>query len=277
MLLTLSNPKIIKGQPKGYLTAILHLAPHNLSGYNVCPMASAGCSEACLNLSGHGGMIPLGQETNRIQEARKARTVLFFEHRDQFMLDLLHDVRTVIKYADRQGLIPVFRFNGTSDIRWENMPIDGSRNIMEKFPSITFYDYTKLPNRKNLPANYSLTFSRSETNEMFIPMAISNGMNVAVVFRKGPAKIKVVKTYEQKLAEKIKRDAQKKNRKHTGRHRAKDYSWLPTSYMGYPVINGDETDLRFLDQKPCIVGLTAKGKAKYDTSGFCVDVLSEKK
>ena len=47
---------------------------------------------------------------------------------------------------------------------------------------------------------------------------------------------------------------------------------LPQTYLGKPVIDGDETDLRFLDPKGVIVGLKAKGKAKKDTSGFVVKI-----
>jgi hypothetical protein len=47
---------------------------------------------------------------------------------------------------------------------------------------------------------------------------------------------------------------------------------LPATFTiggkSFPVINGDETDLRFLDAKGVIVGLRAKGKARKDTTGF---------
>ena len=45
---------------------------------------------------------------------------------------------------------------------------------------------------------------------------------------------------------------------------------LPESYLGMPVISGDEDDLRFLDPPRYIVGLRAKGRAKKDTTGFVV-------
>ena len=82
-----------------------------------------------------------------------------------------------------------------------------------------------------LPSNYSLTFSRSETNETQCLEVLKRGGNVAVVFRSKA---------------------------------------LPTHWNGFKVINGDENDLRFLDPKGVVVGLTAKGKAKTDTSGFVV-------
>jgi hypothetical protein len=219
---------------KGFLSFILHLAPSNLSGYNVCPMASLGCIFGCLNTAGRGGFDP------RIPLARIRKTVMFMEQRETFMAMLVKDIEAGIRSAKRKRMRPVFRLNGTSDIRWETVAvtIKGKTypNIMTAFPTVTFYDYSKLFNRKNLPANYHLTFSRSEVNDSVIPTAMENGMNVAAVFstKKGKA--------------------------------------LPDTWNGIPVIDGDDTDLRFLDPRGVIVGLRAKGRAKKDTSGFVVKV-----
>ena len=54
-LLSVGNPKTLKGESVGYLTFILHLAPASLSGYNTCPKATEGCKAACLNTAGRGG------------------------------------------------------------------------------------------------------------------------------------------------------------------------------------------------------------------------------
>jgi len=109
--------------------------------------------------------------------------------------------------------------------------------LVEEFPDRQFYDYTKLPKPyQRVRKNYDITFSRSETNEKDCLDALANGINVAVVF------------------------STKKNQA------------LPDEYLGYEVINGDEHDLRFLDKKGVIVGLTAKGRAKKDTTGFVVQV-----
>lgn len=189
-LLTTSNQKIQKGQSKGYLTFILHLAPTKLSGYNTCPMATLGCAAACLNTAGHGGMFKKGETTNKVQEARKRKTVQFFEDRDTFMAQLVKDIRQGIMQAHKRNMTPVFRLNGTSDIRWELVPAGGAENIMKLFPYVQFYDYTKIPNRRNLPTNYHLTFSLAESNESDADLALENGMNVAAVFRKLPERFK---------------------------------------------------------------------------------------
>lgn len=226
-LLTTGNPKILKGTAFGYFTAILHFAPARLSGFNVCPMASLACTAACLNTAGRGGIIKKGETTNHIQVARKARTLFYFNETEKFMTQLAKEITNFVKLSATHGLTPAIRLNGTSDIRWENEKIGKFRNIMEMFPDVIFYDYTKIPNRRNLPSNYSLTFSLSEDNDGLAEKAMQNGMNVAVVFRK-----------------------------------------VPEKFMGRPVVDGDKSDLRFLDPKGVIVGLKAKGKAKRDTSGF---------
>jgi hypothetical protein len=180
-------------------------------------------------------MFKKGESTNHIQKARIRKTKQFFDQREWFLARIVKEIQNGIKYALAHNLIPVFRLNGTSDLPWEKfrVKLDGVeyRNLMEAFPEITFYDYTKIPNRK-VPSNYHLTFSRSAHNELNVVKAISSGTNVAVVF-------------DHKVP-------------------------MPETFLGRKVINGDETDLRFLDQKNVVVGLKAKGPAKKDESGFVV-------
>lgn len=226
-LLSTGNPKILKGEAKGFMTYILHLAPADVSGYNTCPKATAGCKAACLNTAGRGGMFKRGETTNVIQEARKRKTRMFFEDRENFLATLKADIRKAIKQAEKKGLIPVFRLNGTSDIAWEKY------GVIQEFPNIQFYDYTKMLNRKvKALANYHLTFSAADGNDADVDKAIEQGYNIATVFG-------IKKTLP-----------------------------MPEAYKGLPVFNGDESDLRFLDPKGVVVGLYAKGKAKKDTSGF---------
>jgi hypothetical protein len=223
-LLSTANPKIQKGTKLGYLSFILHLAPADLSGKNTCPKATAGCKSACLNTAGRGGMFKRGESTNAIQKARIRKTVQYFFDRDTFLADLEADIRKGIKFAEKQGLTPVFRLNGTSDLAVEKW------GIIEKFPTVQFYDYTKVLGRKvsHLP-NYHLTFSKADGNDADVARAIEQGYNIAAVFDD-----------------------------------------LPAEYMGRPVIDADETDLRFLDPQGSIAGLKAKGRAKKDYSGFVI-------
>lgn len=175
-LLTVGNTKTMKGEAFGYQTFILHLAPANLSGYETCPKRTAGCTAACLNTAGRGGMFKPGG-TNTIQEARKRKTRMFFEQREQFIDLLKKEITAAIKSSKKKNLVPVFRLNGTSDLSFEKY------GIFESFPDVQFYDYTKIIGRKvsHIP-NYHLTFSAADGNDKDVEKAIAAGMNVAVVF-----------------------------------------------------------------------------------------------
>ena len=181
-LLSTANPKIQKGTKLGYLSFILHLAPSTLSGKNTCPKATAGCIAACLNTAGRGGMFRKGETTNTIQKARIRKTKQYFDEREQFLADLEADIRKAIKFAEKQGLIPVFRLNGTSDLSVEKW------GIIEKFPTVQFYDYTKVLGRKvsHLP-NYHLTFSKADGNDADVAEALMQGMSVVAVYDEIPA------------------------------------------------------------------------------------------
>ena len=237
-----SNPKLAKGMGRGYLSYVLHLAPHTLSGYQVCPAAD-GCEIPCLNTAGHGGIAAGGVITyaalaagarNAVQAARIRKTRGFFEARSAFMADLVWDIEGALEEARRLGMRACFRLNGTSDIRWERVACARAgkayANIMAAFPRVQFYDYTKLSNRRDLPANYHLTFSLGVKNDLAAWAALGAGLNVAVVFDR--------------------------------------YRERPAEFMGRAVIDGDESDLRFADPLGVIVGLKSKGHARHDRSGF---------
>lgn len=246
-LLTPGNPKTEKGRGKGYWTFILHLAPASLSGWNVCAMATEGCKAACLNTAGRGGIMSnhgiltaadvANGIRNAIQHARIRRTQLFFGDKHGFMDLLIKEISKAIRLARKEGYTPVFRLNGTSDIRWESIPVAGAANVFAYFNDVQFYDYTKIANRKHIPANYSLTFSLADGNDAQAIAALQNGMNVAAVFR----------------------------------NKATVAHFETSGYLGAPVANGDETDLRFLDPAGHVIALYAKGNAKRDTSGFVRD------
>ena len=234
--LTTENAKTTKGESLGYLTAILYLAPSALSGRNVCSHASEGCILSCLNLAGMGAF-------SNVQDARIAKTREFFKSPKGFVETLAEDIAAAERKAERAGLELCVRLNGTSDLPYENLGGEAGVNLMRRFPHVRFYDYTKNPARVRaylagrLPANYSLTFSRSECNgETALELARA-GANVAVVF---------------------------------SCKRAED---LPAKWAGRKVIDGDLHDLRFLDGRGRVVGLRAKGPARRDDSGFVVQVM----
>ena len=187
-LLSTANPKIQKGTKLGYLSFILHLAPADLSGKETCPKRTAGCTAACLNTAGRGGMFKKGENTNMIQKARIRKTNEFFNNREQFMKDLYQDIVKAKKFAEKQGLIPVFRLNGTSDLSWEKYEVGTTGlNLFQLFPTVQFYDYTKVLGRKvaHLP-NYHLTFSKADGNDADVAEALMQGMSVVAVYDKIP-------------------------------------------------------------------------------------------
>lgn len=176
-----ANAKTAKNSSHGaYLSYILHLAPYNLSGHNVCPAASAGCAAACLNSAGRGAF-------SNVQAARVRKTLLLFKSRAEFVGQLGQDLNAVVCKSVKLKLKPVVRLNGTSDLDWTRIKLLDGRTVFEAYPDIQFYDYTKVLRRlydlKRRPiSNYHLTFSRSETNEADCIEALRLGYNVAVVF-----------------------------------------------------------------------------------------------
>ena len=237
-----TNAKTIKGDGSEYLTAILYMTPYKImidgKSFNSCAMAKqASCIDACLYTAGRGQM-------SNVQTARQRKAEWFYKDRVGFMKQLYEDIKKFQTYCHKRNIQPCVRLNGTTDIRWELIKI-GAYNIFDWFPEVQFYDYTKIANRKckDIP-NYHLTWSYSNANPEYAKLldkALEQGMNAAVVFRS----------------------------KDFGAYAAR-YS---VRWKDYPVIDGDQDDLRFLDPRGGhIVALYAKGKAKKDTSGFVQEV-----
>lgn len=219
------DAKTIKGERLGYLTAICYMIPSQ----RLCPFMSVECHKLCLRESGH-----LQFESTKI--AARAKVALYETDLAEFKRLARQGLDKLVRKAKKRNLNPACRFNGTSDIYAHKF----FRDIMDDYPTVQFYDYTKRPPQSwgTLPSNYHLTFSLSEDNLDHALKALDLGFNVAVPF----------------------------------------HGIVPTTYLGRPVISGDDTDLRFLDAAPrvndgkgVIVGLTAKGiarKAPYGQDHF---------
>jgi len=226
-----TDAKTTKGNGDKYETAIMYMQPWKSAGINVCANAEiAGCIDGCLFTAGRGAF-------SKVKQSRAKKTAWFAADRDGFMAQLIVDVTKFIKYCGKQGVTPVIRLNGTSDIRWERIPVGDYAHIFAAFPDVQWYDYTKIANRKcDDISNYHLTFSYSAANPLYakqVKIAMDKGMNMAVVWR--------------------------------------SVSVIPDNFMGRNVVSGDADDLRFLDPKGVMVSLYAKGRAKKDTSGFVQD------
>jgi hypothetical protein len=202
-------------------TYAIYLAPSNLSGYNVCSHATKECKLGCLNTSGRAGIEEFSGKT-MIHDCRVKKTKLFFQHPDFFMQWLIAEIKFYQRKAIKDGFFFSVRLNATSDLNWASIYFEG-KTIFNIFPEVAFYDYTKNHLKFiDKPLNYHLTYSFTGRNEELAKDLLSQGNNVAVVFK------------------------------------VKHESELPTQFLGYKVINGDLTDARFLDLSPCIVGLKWK-------------------
>ena len=226
---SVDNPKALKAQKLGWLNAINYMAPHRLAGVgDLCGNASPGCIALCLGEhSGNAALYPAVLQS-RIRKAR-----YFMQNRKAFIAEMNAHIARAVSAARAARLRLCVRLNGATDLAWEGL----SPSTFVDHPEVQFVDYTKSVKRAlahargQLPSNYHLTFSRSETNEADCQRVLAAGGNVAVVFAGA----------------------------------------FPSSYLGYPVIDGDQSDLRHLDPRNVVVALSPKGlKARRDQSGFVV-------
>ena len=222
-----TNSKTAKNSIK---TFILYLAPHNLNnkGLTLCKDASKGCIASCLYSAGRG-------KFSNVQNSRINKANYFVTDKKVFLIQLLKEIKREIKKASDKDEKIAFRLNGTSDIDFLyllNKNLDFDIELLN-YDKVYFYDYTKSIARAKRYKdfrNYTLTFSKSETNDKEVKEALNLGINVAAVFKDN----------------------------------------LPQKYKGTKVIDGDFSDLEMIKHKNIILGLKAKGDAKKDTTGFVI-------
>lgn len=240
-----SSVKIEKGLKKSYDTYIIYLSPYwSYNEYdNLCPSSSPGCRSTCLVTSGQ-------LKNPAPKQSQLDKTAFWLNAPETFLMEAHKEILAAEKSFKSTGKKFCVRMNGTSDIPFEykSYTFGGKKykNIMEAFPNVQFYDYTKIYARLGkTPFNYHLTFSASETNTAQWKDALKRGFQVAMVFGA--------------LAP--------KTDKKTGQYKRKPGN-IPTIYNGFKVVDGDETDLTFLQDPGVILGLRSKGKAENDITGF---------
>jgi len=233
---TSTSMKTRLSEENGTLTFCIYLSPADLSGYNVCP-CSKFCRRFCLNGSGLS-KIDILSGKNVIQKARMKKTIAFFENRTAFMVALVVEISRAEKKAKKLGLKFAVRLNGTSDLSPELFTLNG-KNILEIFSHVQFYDYTKVFHRVKLMEkypNYDVTFSFDGHNWDKCEKFLQKGGKAAVVF--------------------------------SGHS-------LPKFFHGFPIISGNDYDMRYLDPKGTIIGLSYHPVAADYVDGKFVEPVTD--
>lgn len=225
-----SSAKVKKGKKLQYDTLILYLAAADMSGFNICPQATEGCRRACLVDSGRARMITKGSKISSVNWARLKKTWLFFYNRHFFMSWLDAEISAHKTKAAKKGVKFAVRLNGTSDLNIKLFKVGGEL-LVQKHSDIQFYDYTKiskqLDNALDFP-NYDVTFSYANSSEHNNKLnafgALAMGLKISVVFDKS--------TFPNKE--------------------------FPYTFFGHKVVNGDTTDLTFLQDEGKVLALDFK-------------------
>ena len=233
-LLSSHTYKMTLGEGFGVLSKVMHLAPATESGVNTCPFAG-NCAGFCIKTIGQ-------MVTRGALRARVLRTLWWHLDPESFLEKLDAEIKQHGRRAARKGMHAAVRLNGTSDILWERF------GVPQRNPEITHYDYSKVPldRRRELPDNYSLTYSVSE---------VAGSMQRAIEYlRAGHTAAVVIQsktgtTRKQAVAE-VQRILER------------------GELLGFPVVNGDLHDIRFRDPAGSFVLLAAKGAAARDHTGF---------
>ena len=226
-LLTLPDANAKLAKSVGYYNAGISLSPASTSGHNVCSGSTKQCRAACIAFTGRSEDSPM------IQKVRINRTKLYATNKKEFWELLKPELYMVDRKAERLGVEVAFRPNIFSDQNWfKTLPI-----LFTTFPHWNFYSYTKVKSKVRqymngeLPDNYHVTYSWSERSNLDeVKQYLDSGVNVAVPF------------YDSGSLKGV----------------------IPKKWNGYKVINGDESDLRFLDPKGVVVGLKVKLPKKKD-------------
>lgn len=211
-------------------------AADNAYGLEVCnKQTSKFCRRLCLVSSGRNKLDYLSGK-HGIQDARNKRTMLYFSNRELFCKLLDVEIQRAKRKAERDGHIFAIRFNCTSDIPLTSLnKFPDGKNILERYSDVQIYDYTKRPMNLRISQqykNYHVVLSYYKGNDSLAKEWLANGGSIAVVFG------------------------------------VTNESQMPKTFFGYPVINGDKYDARFLDPKNCVVGLKYKvGKQDFKKIG----------
>jgi hypothetical protein len=170
---------------------------------------------------------------SNVQEARINKTKFWAFNRQGFYIQLANEILTIHDKAVKKGIKIAIRLNGTSDIDHIDLlkRYSGIDFLDSFYDNLLFYDYTK---------NYNIVRKYLNTKYHLTFSRSETNENDAFRLLKDGGNVAIV------------------------------FKTIPETWNGFKVINGDATDLRYFDPKNVVVGLTAKGDAKKDLSGFVV-------
>jgi len=223
-LLTYGTAKIDKSRANSNVwEGVVYMSPADES-------VPYGGANMCANATVGCKSLCLGKYAGRMHmpnamRARLNRTFLYLRERDRFYAQLGKEIDAHVRRCRRKGMRPAIRPNGAQDLRGLGAWV--ARYCAKKYGNeVAVYDYTKIaPSQID---GYHLTYSHSERPESLRVSLdwLARGGSVAVVFavRKGQP--------------------------------------LPESWHGYPVIDGDKSDARFMDAPGSVVGLRINGSFK---------------
>jgi ribosomal protein S18 len=170
---------------------------------------------------------------SNVQHSRINKAKFWAYDREAFYIQLANELMNIFDKSLKTGQKYAIRLNGTSDIDHLHLlkKYSGIDFLDPFYSSLLFYDYTKNINHIKKYINTSYKITFSRSE--------INDDQVNHVLNSG-GNVAVV------------------------------FKQLPETYKGYPVINGDLTDLRYFDPKNVVIGLIAKGEAKKDKSNFVI-------
>jgi hypothetical protein len=252
---------------------VLGLDPDSPGGRypDLCAGSSAACRHSCLVFAGQN------YASSWAIQSKFQKTGAFLQKPDAYVRLLIEACASFQRSTLKDNeFVPMVRLNVLSDVPWEVVAPQifayfsgdlaltkqsGRKRVKDSaLTRLQFYDYTKVPGRgrhiSGFPSDYDITFSASGKNLRATQTALTQGTRVAVVAH--------LPTWERGAVTPRKRG--ESDEAYDKRKKAKiQRSWtarLPKScsFGGatYPVIDGDQNDVRALDPAPSVIALRWK-------------------
>lgn len=176
---------------------------------------------------------------SNVINARTNKTDFLLSDKLGFLTMLKNELVKINNKAIKESKKIAIRLNGTSDLDFVGMVKNKLNFDLLSLENLLFYDYTKIYGKAlkyKDSKNYFVTLSMAENSNLNeIKMALNLGINVSAVFKNN----------------------------------------IPDQLLGFPVIDGDKTDIEMIFNTGVILGLKAKGKAKKDKTGFAITDLNK--